>query len=41
MKKFQTITGENISVEKGLKIKDELETMVNDINEGKVNRKQL
>ena len=37
MKKFQTITGENISVEKGLKIKDELETMVNDINEGKVN----
>lgn len=41
MKKFQTITGENISIKKGLEIKAELETMVNDINEGKVNRKQL
>ena len=41
MKKFQTITGENINIEKGLEIKNSLEIMVNDINEGKVNRKQL
>ncbi len=36
MKKFQTMTGKDINVEKGLKIKNDLEMMVNDINEGKV-----
>ena len=41
MKKFKTMTGENINIEKGLEIKNSLEIMVNDINEGKVNRKQL
>ena len=41
MKKFKTITGENISIEKGLEIKNSLENMVNDINEGKIKRNQL
>ena len=35
MKKFKTMTGENINIEKGLEIKNSLEIMVNDINEGK------
>ena len=38
MKKFKTMTGENINIEKGLEIKNSLEIMVNDINEGTIKR---
>ena len=41
MKKFETMTGKDINVKDGLKIKNDLEMMVNDINAEKVNRNQL
>ena len=41
MKKFETMTGKDINVKDGLKIKNDLEMMVNDINEGKIERAQL
>ena len=41
MKKIETMTGKDINVEEGLKIKNDLEMRVNDINAEKVNRNQL
>ena len=41
MKKFETMTGKDINVKKGLKIKNDLEMRVNDIHEGNIERAQL